>query len=441
MLRDRNATFTSPAQYHVYKKLLERQTHLVSISGTGSGKTLPFQLAILSWPPETRAVMVLPYQVLHNDMKRRFNGIGISCGKWHSGNHNPTERVITLSIESFSSQACIGWLNDLANSGKLGAIMYDEAHGLVEDSTFRDAYDCSITKLMQLQNCPILFCSATLPPQYMHAFWNVLKAEFRPQDTVQVIRSPTQRHNICYQVLDCKVGHPPPRTAYKFDEWQEKWVTVTIKFIRVIASFLNVGKGERGVVFFGSDEDCRLWAGHLQCPYIIGDVDVEQRVEGFRKWREGQTALICLNKAGFYGFDYPSIRFAIMVGAPWSMTEFMQSSGRIGRDGEFSSCITLLPSAAKKPFPQAEESFSGKKAIGLMLHASGECLRYFQSHHMDGNPVTCSDLQRTMERRVAPCSACFPKLHLNEDEDEDGDLEFWAEPWGKFAYPSYGYLT
>ncbi|KAF8318869.1 uncharacterized protein EI90DRAFT_3020925 [Cantharellus anzutake] len=48
---------------------------------------------------------------------------------------------------------------------------------------------------------------------------------------------------------------------------------------------------------------------------------------------------------------------------------------------------------------------------------------------MDGNPVTCSDLQRTMERRVAPCSACFPKLHLNEDEDEDGDLELWAEPW------------
>jgi hypothetical protein len=65
MLGKKDATFKSPGQYHTYKKLLGRKTPLVSISGTGSGKTLPFQLAMWSWPEEIREIMVLPYQVLH----------------------------------------------------------------------------------------------------------------------------------------------------------------------------------------------------------------------------------------------------------------------------------------------------------------------------------------------------------------------------------------
>ena len=69
MLGDSKATFRSPAQYHVYKMLLERKKHVVSIASTGSGKTLPFQLLAKTWSGDIRLLMVLPYQVLHTEMK------------------------------------------------------------------------------------------------------------------------------------------------------------------------------------------------------------------------------------------------------------------------------------------------------------------------------------------------------------------------------------
>src|SRR5258705_9093372 len=82
MLGDPKAMFRSPAQYYLYKSLLGRDCHLVSVSATGSGKTLPFQLAMKSWDRDVRGIMVLPYQVLHGDMKRRMVEVGLSCSKW-----------------------------------------------------------------------------------------------------------------------------------------------------------------------------------------------------------------------------------------------------------------------------------------------------------------------------------------------------------------------
>jgi len=85
-----------------------------------------------SWNKDIRGIMVLPYQVLHGDMKRWMMDIGLSCKKWEQANPRPTEQVVTISIESFCSPVCINWLQGIASSGKLGAIMFDEAHGLVE---------------------------------------------------------------------------------------------------------------------------------------------------------------------------------------------------------------------------------------------------------------------------------------------------------------------
>jgi superfamily II DNA helicase RecQ len=430
MLGKGEATFKSPGQYHTYKKLLGRKTHLVSISGTGSGKTLPFQLAMWSWPEDIRGVMVLPYQVLHGDMKRRMEEVGLSCSKWEARkNANPSSRVVTMSIESFVSPTCTGWLEMLANSGKLGVVMFDEAHGVVEDAAFRVAYDASINQLMQLQHCVMLFCSATMSPHHMDRFWKVLKLKFRPGDCVEVIRSPTQRGNIFYQVLNFKLGGPPGKGDAGYGEWQEKWMDVSTQFIRALMSFLDVEEGERGLVFFVGDEECQLWGEQLECPYITGNVSSEQREDHFRRWRSGEQRILCLNKAGYYGFDFPSVRFAIMVGSPWCMTDFMQSSGRIGRDGEGSSCVVLLPFRVTQPKGVMAETFSGHKAIKHMLDGSGECLRYAGSEHMDGVGVRCSDLRAREGPGVLACGECYEKLG-GEDSEAD-DVGPWSGPWGK----------
>jgi len=326
MLGDPSAQFRSPAQYHLYKKLLTRDCHLVSVSGTGSGKTLPFQLAMRSWNKDIRGVMVLPYQVLHGDMKRRMMDIGLSCRKWEQANPRPTEQVVTISIESFCSPVCINWLQGIASSGKLGAIMFDEAHGLVEDKRFREAYGTSVRKLMEMRGCTIMFCSATLSPHFMDDFWRVLKVDYRPESSILTIRSPTQHSNIFYQVLNLNLGAEPEwGNLEAMDAWETKWVERSVGIIKAGVSYLQAD--ERGLVFFVSNNECVLWAKALGCPFITGKVESGERDRHFADWRSGKIKILCLNKAGFYGFDFPSVRFAMMIGAPMCMTDFMQSSG------------------------------------------------------------------------------------------------------------------
>ncbi len=354
----------------------------MSVSGTGSGKTLPFQLAMKSWNRDVRGIMVLPYQVLHGDMKRRMMEVGLSCSKWEQANPTPMTQVVTIPIESFSSPVCLNWLQGVARSGKLGTIMFDEAHGLVEDLKFRETYGTSIKRLMEIRGCTIMFCSATLSPQFMHDFWRNLKIDFRPQDSIITVRSPTQRPNIFYQVLNLGLGKQPHVFEEAYFEWQDKWIQASVKLIKAATSYLE--PDERGLVFFVSDDDCLRWGKVLQCPFITGKVGKVDRERHFADWRSGKVKVLCLNKAGYYGFDFPRARFAVMIGAPMCMTDYMQSSGRVGRDGLPSMCLTLLPHDASKPNPKDPETFSGRKAIKEMVSRKGQCLRLIHSQHMDG---------------------------------------------------------
>ncbi len=426
MLGDPQASFRSPAQYFLYKKLLARDCHLVSVSATGSGKTLPFQLAMKSWTKDIRGIMVLPYQILHGDMKRRMVEVGLSCRKWTEANPTPMEQVVTISIESFCSPACLGWLQDVARSGRLGTIMFDEAHGLVEDVRFREAYGTSIRRLLEIRGCTIMFCSATLSPHFMQDFWRHLKIDFRPEDSILTVRSPTQRPNIFYQVLNLGLGTPPPwKNEVAHSEWQDKWIQASVKIIKAAGSYL--GPDERGLVFFVNQDDCHRWGNALQCPYITGKVDNAERERNFANWYSGKSKVLCLNKAGYYGFDFPRARFAIMVGAPMCMTDYMQSSGRIGRDGVPSMCLTLIPHLGKEPSPQDQENFSGRKAIRQMVCRGMQCLRLIPSQHMDGRDETCMELYERDGNTVI-CSECFYELDVVTAEELKSE---WTKPWSK----------
>ena len=423
MLGDPNAQFRSPAQYHLYKKILARDCHLVSVSGTGSGKTLPFQLAMRSWEKDVRGIMVLPYQILHGDMRRRMMEIGLSCSKWEQAHPAPTEQVVTIAIESFGSPACLNWLQGVAKLGKLGIIMFDEAHGLVEDKRFRESYGTSVRKLMEIRGSTIMFCSATLSPHFMEDFWRVLKIGYRPEDCILTIRSPTQRGNIFYQVLNLNVGARPQWTDMEaMDAWMSKWIQTSVDVIRAGIYYLDVD--ERGLVFFVSDDECKLWAEALGCPFITGKVGKDERDRHFADWRSGKTKILCLNKAGFYGFDFPRVRFAMMIGAPMCMTDYMQSSGRIGRDGEPAMCLVLLPHNVSEPNWKDPENFSGRRAIREMVWKRGQCLRLIPSQHMDGRDVTCGEL-RERDGETVVCAEC---LELGGQENL---YSSWTDPWGK----------
>ncbi|KAF8330163.1 uncharacterized protein EI90DRAFT_3124609 [Cantharellus anzutake] len=96
---------------------------------------------------------------------------------------SPGEQVVTVAIESFSNNVFINWLAGVANNGRLGCIMFDEAHGIVEDQLFRPAYLDAVRKLMQLQNAPILFTSGTMSRGFTWKFWKAADLLYRPDQS------------------------------------------------------------------------------------------------------------------------------------------------------------------------------------------------------------------------------------------------------------------
>jgi len=60
VVKDKNATFHSPGQFHAYRELMSKQRHCLYIVPCGSRKTLPFILAVKAHGILKQSIMVLP---------------------------------------------------------------------------------------------------------------------------------------------------------------------------------------------------------------------------------------------------------------------------------------------------------------------------------------------------------------------------------------------
>ncbi|KAF8312305.1 uncharacterized protein EI90DRAFT_3023133 [Cantharellus anzutake] len=333
----------------------------------------------MSWGITKQSILVLPYQILHPEMHRRLSKSNISNCKWTMETPSPGEQVVTVAIESFSNNVFINWLAGVANNGRLGCIMFDEAHGIVEDQLFHPAYLDAVRKLMQLQNAPILFMSGTMSRGFTWKFWKAADLLYRPDQSAVVIRTRTQRPQIFYQFVvlgmgqePCKTDLPDVKTA-----WNMEWRAQTVEVIRQVEEGL---KGdERGLVFF----------------------------------------------AGYYGFDYHAVAFSIFVGQPFSVNDFYQSSGRVARGLQVGTSLVLLPAPPKR-FSATQECFEGRVAMTKAIQQYTMCHRVMPSLHLDSKGENCMGL-RESEPGTVLCVACY-KDKKGKLDDYDFDLR-WGKPF------------
>jgi hypothetical protein len=430
VLRDPMAQFQYKQSF-AFKHLMERQAHVLWVAPTGAGKTLPFQLAMKSWPRKVHGLMVLPYRVLHQDMHRRMREMGLTASEWTPHNPAPASRVITVSIEHFKDKTFLALINTLANDSRLGAIIFDEAHGLMEDATWRRMYLSSLRQVLSYRNVVCHFLSGTMPPSFMHDFWAMIGYKFQPKEAFVELRSCTQRPNHFYQIKSLNLGwRDEGDTA-----WVQEWLARTVQEINYRIAYLM--DEERGLVFLNGEEETRTWADALGCPAITGKTSSEDRNKAYLNWREGKFKVLCANKAGYYGTDYPHVAFSVHVDCPRSLTEWAQSCGRVGRDGSPALCLMLLPrqmGLKKNPQP---ETFSGTVAIRKLVWMK-QCRRIVPSQFLDGVPVTCSSLKQRFEA-VAWCDICLLQVKgaqpgdayiKSPDDDEEEESWGWTEPNG-----------
>jgi hypothetical protein len=428
VLHDPHAEFMGD-QCISFSLLIERQVHVLNVAPTGGGKTLPFQLAMKSWPSNVCGLMVLPYKVLHHDMHRRMREMTLTASEWTPYNPSPASRIITVSIEYFKDPKFLALINTMAQESRLGCIIFDEAHGLMEDSNWRRMYLGSLREILSYPNIVCHFLSATFPPSFMNDFWAMIGYKFHPKEAFAVLRTSTQRPNHFYQIMNLDIGWKEKGDQ----EWDRRWLAATVKQINQRVAFLS--EEERGLVFLTGEEETRTWATALNCPAITGKTSGQDRNKAYQDWRQGTFKILCANKAGYYGTDYPNVSFSIHVDCPRALTEWAQSCGRVGRDGSPALCLMLLPRFMGQRKDPKPETFNGTNAIRDLV-SKKQCRRIVPSTFLDGVPTTCS-LLRKEEEFAAWCDMCLKEVPgaLPTDAyvvlEGDGDEAWgWTEPSG-----------
>jgi superfamily II DNA helicase RecQ len=383
---------------------LQRTHHVLNIAATGSGKTLPYELAVKHWGGSIVTVYCCPYVVLYNEFLNRFSNSGIDCRVYEKGIDLAGCSSIITSVNGFPN-ALFNQLMNAANMGRLAIIVVDEAHTLIDDLSFRSTLAAFAKQISSIPNALLCLQSATVPPAFESELWKVLGLQ---PVLGRVLRTPsTQRYNISYQALVLNLApltdNSTSRDRFTFLRWIERVLPVIREYEEEIME-----PEERGLIFFGSDVQTERWAKILGCPAIVGKIKQAERKAAWAGWKAGTHRFLCVNKAGYFGVDYPSVTITMFIDMPWSLLDHMQSSGRGARgDGEESNAVVVLGRKPKKPSPAdfKNEDFSGKIGIKKML-CLDECLRISPSTHFDGQATTCSEIFAELGK-VAWCTWCW----------------------------------
>ena len=421
--KDPAAMFRSMDQYVVYRNILERTCHTIHVTRTGGGKTLPLQLAMKQWPVSAKAIVIVPYVVLYDELKRRFDDIGLPaqiCA--NDVALDPTKRAYIMGINTFSMVEMYTQVRHLAQQGNLGAALIDEADGVVADS-WRSHYEWAYKYALQLPKTVLVFASATIPRLHEQKWLEKLgigdvahprssantEQGSRPPP-IQVVRHrATDRLNIRYEARAYDAASCERETSE----------------LRIILKQLT-SKLTQTIIFTTTPGFAKSIGEWLKEKRIIhGATSTADRIDFIRDFAADKSGLLIGNKAAYYGIDVPKVRQVVFVvefgcHVP-NMVEFVQGAGRAGHDGKPATCTVLYPRAHPKKAPhhswmepQAGQ-FSGEAEFVNMIK-DRTCFRAAMSAHLDGwRDMNCRKMSFLLNSPphwkafVVPCSHCDPE--------------------------------
>ena len=275
----------------------------------------------------------------------------------------------------------------------------------MEDSSWRSQWVEALQKLVQLPRVPILLMSGTVPVQFEHEIWEKLGLGSDTNHTLytRVLRTSTQRHNLSYQLINLDLQAKQP--GFDADEaqktaWLEEWLERSYPIVQQAYSRLSAV--QRGILFFVQKQFTTDFAKHLELPCVTGDTSQANRDSIWQRWRKGETKVVCTNKAGYYGIDYPYVAFTIHIDRPMSMLDFAQSSGRAGRSGSIALSLVLVPFKSRPSQRQQgmKETFAGGVAVTILysLDSMLNPHRILNSWaHLDGTHIIGTRSMRAFE--------------------------------------------
>lgn len=417
-------TYKSPRQAHAMNIVLGPSRLILVTMETGGGKTLLFFLP-LKFPDARITIYIAPLIALTHDMSHRALAAGIATIYYTEATIRaldegiPDGTLLIVSQEQVMQEHFKKLVRFLIAEGRLDRIVLDEAHMTVTEQSYRNTL-AGVSWLMD-KGSQVLMLSGTIPGFILEEMGKTLG--FDVNSDVTVIRNPTVRANISYNVLKLKDGQT------------SNVASVTAEFLARWNAIPDLDKNEdRGILFVTTTLLAKQVASRLGCHlYIGGELDVEKRRGILADFREGVGAVfpkfIVATKALGAGVDIPHVRLVVHWNAPTSLIDYAQQAGRAGRSSTgpakaawaFILCSKkALPTTYGRgqevvwPFNRCLQDLPTWLAMKDYLHTDG-CFR--TSLHAvldDGLEVACSS-----DPSYQPCGNCVLRhmqLRMKEAE-------------------------
>lgn len=353
---------------------------VVLILGTGSGKTLVFQVGAMVADART-TILILPAVVLRGDMLRRCQLVGIQPLIWSVGCKRSSSLVI-MSAEAACTEGFLEYAHTLVRGQGLDRIVVDESQLTITASDYRPCMSQLGWYVRQIRTQTV-WLTATLPP--------VMQEEFIEQNKLvrpTIIRESTNRPNIKYLIsLEDGSGTLLEKAATLVRTcWPRRDIFDHAK--------------DKIIIYCRTRLEVRGLQELLGCAsYMSESGSEEEKREIINGWLGDveQPAIVATSALGI-GFDYAHVRWVIHVDAPDKMTDFSQESGRAGRDGRAATSIVMIRSHWK---PQSGGNESADKEAMQLYLARLHCCRGVLSQFLDQK----ADWRWCMEGEE-PCQIC-----------------------------------
>ena len=211
-------------------------------------------------------------------------------------------------------------------------------------------------------------------------------------------------------IADCHVIHAPtdrPEIAYHvkvsktLDQAREELVAD-------VQQRLEAKKDDatfRGLVYCRSKDQVEELAALTGCMPFHADRPIEERTASFKHWLEGkQKFMVCSSLLGC-GVDVKGVSVVLHFGTPWSILDFVQESGRAGRNGKPSVSIVFASHDEREP--DDDENLYGKHTMREWVLQHTRCRRTALSSFLDGSIITC-----VLLKGAVLCDVC--RAHMND---------------------------
>jgi superfamily II DNA helicase RecQ len=353
-------------QKEVLEAVVRGDSVVLQVSATGSGKSYSFMIPAFCSPDGT-TIVIVPLVALQKDLERRCAIHCITAKVWSESISYVTPMLLFVTPESAVTKAFMDYVSLLTYSHKLDRIVFDECHSvLLGNDEFRPKF-ADLKHTLQRTGVQVLLLTATLPPTLEADLIRFLGMEYRH---ISRFRVPTTRRNIAYVV---KTG----------TRQQDSWVNL------IQSEMMSDNQKGKCIIYCRRLEDGEFLALSLSLPFYHSQCGTRRLKETMiETFANTGSAIVATNALGL-GLDIPDISLVIHIGAPRFLLDFVQESGRAGRDGRSSKSVLLT-------LPYDDVADDMREYITCCL-----CRRSVLDFQMDGTKRT-----HGCQRNDNPCDRC-----------------------------------